>query len=30
MEKSTPFFVDPSGNAIASKAFQHIENLFAQ
>ena len=28
-EQATMFFLDPSGNAIEFKAFEHIENLFA-
>ena len=29
-EQATMFFLDPSGNAIEFKAFEHIENLFAK
>ena len=29
-EQATMFFLDPSGNAIEFKAFEHIENLSAK
>jgi len=29
-EQATMFLLDPSGNAIEFKAFEHIENLFAK
>lgn len=29
-EQATMFFLDPSGNAIEFKAFEHIESLFAK
>ena len=29
-EQATMFFLDPSGNAIEFREFEHIENLFAK